>query len=530
MSTTVFANNLRPQTLLWFGRLRQRFVLPAFGAEAALTGGLIHHHRSRNRHIQARHRAQHGDPQQKVAGAASQIVQTGTLAAQHEGKVAGKVEVRVDLRPTLIQADDPDVLPLHCLQRAHQIGYSGHADVLGCAGSGFCDRPRNRGGPPLRQHDPIDTGTVRRPQQGTQIVRIFYTIQGQKEAFRLRPGLNQILERKRLSLLQESDNAAMALRLRHARQLIAALLRNADAGSPAGLLQRPEACTAACKHRDMIDISPPRTHRLQHRVRTIQHFHRAQCIGGDAPGETSGNSAKKGVRVPKSCRWRVFRGKRHVLQTVKAILSLTNALAHQEIAARENDAIACGLKRQDPELLDRLIDTYQHRLMRYLIFLTGKREMAEDLFQETWMRVLLRGAQYNGKARFDTWMFTIARNLFIDLSRKRVPASLDELHDTGEDERPFEIAMEGPSPLEQFCSRESAAEVTEVLMNLHPVYREVLSLRFHEELSLEEISAVTRAPLSTVKSRLYRGLASLKPQIEQLRQERNDTTAAGHQG
>ena len=86
---------------------------------------------------------------------------------------------------------------------------------------------------------------------------------------------------------------------------------------------------------------------------------------------------------------------------------------------RENAAIARGLKRKDPELLDQLIELYQHRLLRYLLFLTGKREVAEDLFQETWMRVLLRGAQYNGKARFDTWLFTIARNLVIDLSRKR---------------------------------------------------------------------------------------------------------------
>src|SRR5271156_6150203 len=121
---------------------------------------------------------------------------------------------------------------------------------------------------------------------------------------------------------------------------------------------------------------------------------------------------------------------------------------------RENAAIARGLKRQDPELLDQLIETYQHRLMRYLLFLTGKRETAEDLFQETWMRVLLRGSQYNGKARFDTWLFTIARNLVIDLSRKRTMASLDEMSEASEDGRAFEIATDGPSPLDQFQIRE----------------------------------------------------------------------------
>ena len=192
---------------------------------------------------------------------------------------------------------------------------------------------------------------------------------------------------------------------------------------------------------------------------------------------------------------------------------------------RENAAIARGLKRQDPELLDQLIETYQHRLMRYLMFLTGKREVAEDLFQEVWIRVLRRGAQYNGKARFDTWIFTIARNLVIDLSRKRTMASLDEMRDGGEDERPFEIVQDGPSPLEQFQYRENAAELATVLLTLEPSYREVLTLRFHEEMSLEEIATVTRAPLSTVKSRLYRGLASLKPQLLSLRAERHAAEA-----
>lgn len=213
---------------------------------------------------------------------------------------------------------------------------------------------------------------------------------------------------------------------------------------------------------------------------------------------------------------RVFPGGKHVSETMHAgSISLSAALADE--VQSENAAIALGLKKQNPELLDHLIELYQHRLMRYLLFLTGKREVAEDLFQETWMRVLLRGAQYNGKARFDTWLFTIARNLVIDLSRKRTMASLDEMSERGEDERPFEIAMDGPSPLEQFQSREDCAEVGEVLLKLEPTYREVLVLRFYEELSLEEIATVTKAPLSTVKSRLYRGLAALKPQMEQLR-------------
>src|ERR1700735_117571 len=125
----------------------------------------------------------------------------------------------------------------------------------------------------------------------------------------------------------------------------------------------------------------------------------------------------------------------------KSIL-LTSAVAAQ--TQSDNAAIAHGLKKQNPELLDHLIELYQHRLLRYLLFLTGKREVAEDLFQETWIRVLMRGAQYNGKARFDTWLFAIARNLVIDLSRKRTMASLDEMSDAGGDDRPHEIAVSEP--------------------------------------------------------------------------------------
>ena len=105
------------------------------------------------------------------------------------------------------------------------------------------------------------------------------------------------------------------------------------------------------------------------------------------------------------------------------------------------------------------------------------------------------------------------------------------MSEAGEDERPFEMAIDGPSPLEQFQAREDRAEVAEVLLKLEPNYREVLVLRFHEEMSLEEIAGVTRAPLSTVKSRLYRGLAALKPEMEQLapracRRRRRDSMRA----
>ncbi|MFZ0662931.1 MAG: RNA polymerase sigma factor [Acidobacteriaceae bacterium] len=194
-------------------------------------------------------------------------------------------------------------------------------------------------------------------------------------------------------------------------------------------------------------------------------------------------------------------------------LRLTNRAMTDQVRA-EYLAVAQGLKRHDAGLVDRLIVEYQHRLMRYLLFLTGNREMAEDLFQETWMKVLTRGSQYSGAARFDTWLFTVARNLLIDLRRKRTMASLEDLCVGEGEDYSFEIPSGEPNPFDHYRSREAARRIGAALLLLDPLHREVLALRFHEELSLEEIAAVTRTPLSTVKSRLYRGMAALKPHLE----------------
>ena len=203
------------------------------------------------------------------------------------------------------------------------------------------------------------------------------------------------------------------------------------------------------------------------------------------------------------------------------------ALAETEdLVRQENLALAQGLKRQEAGLLDELIVRYQHRLLRYLMYLTGQRELAEDLFQEVWMRVLVRGQQYNGNARFETWLFTIARNLVIDQRRKRTLSSLDELVEgAGEDDRAmsWELADDCPTPFDQFSRLEDREVIAAALLELDTLHREVLVLRFQEELSLEEIAKVTQAHLSTVKSRLYRGLAMIKPRLELARGMRQET-------
>jgi RNA polymerase sigma-70 factor (ECF subfamily) len=185
--------------------------------------------------------------------------------------------------------------------------------------------------------------------------------------------------------------------------------------------------------------------------------------------------------------------------------------------ADENARIAAGLRRHDPDLVDRLIEKYQHRLLRYLLHLTGRRELAEDLFQETWIRVLERGRQYDGRHEFCTWLFTIARNLAIDQMRRKWPASLDGLTDE-DDAMPFEIPDTGsPSALEVSIQHEQNRQISAAMEHLAAEYREALVLRFQEGMSLDEIAEVTGAPVATVKSRIYRGLNGLEPWLKGVR-------------
>jgi RNA polymerase sigma-70 factor (ECF subfamily) len=182
----------------------------------------------------------------------------------------------------------------------------------------------------------------------------------------------------------------------------------------------------------------------------------------------------------------------------------------------ENAEIAAGLRRRDPELLDGLIEQYQHRLLRYLIALTGERALAEVAAQDTWLRVVERGHRYDGRSPFVAWLLTVARNQALDTLRRRRSVSLAALTPGGDAGEPA-IPDAGPTPYDLLASRQQQERLAVFVSCLPPLYREVLVLRYHEELSLDQISRLTAAPVSTVKTRLARALRALSPRVEGMR-------------
>ncbi len=179
----------------------------------------------------------------------------------------------------------------------------------------------------------------------------------------------------------------------------------------------------------------------------------------------------------------------------------------------ENSRISRGLQSRDPDVLDSLIEQYQQRLSRYLVFFTRDRQLAEDLFQETWIRVLERGWQFDPRYKFESWLLRVARNLAIDAMRRKTPILFTQ--HAAEEDMPFDPpAAEGtPSAFDFLAAAESRQRLGQVMDGIPPYYREVLTLRFHEGMSLEEIASFASIPLSTVKSRLRRGLHLLSTRL-----------------
>ena len=180
------------------------------------------------------------------------------------------------------------------------------------------------------------------------------------------------------------------------------------------------------------------------------------------------------------------------------------------------DADVARLRRGDINALSELIARYQNRLYRYLLRIVRQPAEAEDLFQQTWLRVVEKIGAFDASRNFDAWLFTMARNLAIDHLRRIRPGSLDEpLADNPHGETVADrIPGKDQSPLDHALESERRTAISDAMAELPLTHREVLTLRFEEEMKLEDIAQVTAVPLSTVKSRLRRSLEQLRHTLD----------------
>ena len=175
------------------------------------------------------------------------------------------------------------------------------------------------------------------------------------------------------------------------------------------------------------------------------------------------------------------------------------------------------LRRGDLDALSALLTRYQNRLYRYLLRLVRDPAEAEDLFQQTWVRVAEKIRQFDAKRNFEAWLFTVARNIAFDHLRRIRPESLDEPIEGAPGESAATRLPSHERPvLDGIVERERTTRLAQALELLSVTHREVLTLRFEEEMKLEEISEVIDIPLSTVKTRLRRALDRLRQTLEEI--------------
>ncbi|MDM7915299.1 MAG: sigma-70 family RNA polymerase sigma factor [Candidatus Eisenbacteria bacterium] len=160
-----------------------------------------------------------------------------------------------------------------------------------------------------------------------------------------------------------------------------------------------------------------------------------------------------------------------------------------------------------------LVQRYQNRIINLVSRFIGDRDRAQEIAQETFLRVFIHRERYRPSGKFSTWLYTIAMNLAKNEIRRRVRArgvvSLDKLLEATGDSGAF-VADPGPGPERLYRRRDVEAKVAAAVANLPKKFREVIVLRDIQQLSYEEIAEVLKIPGGTVRSRINRARMALK--------------------
>lgn len=160
----------------------------------------------------------------------------------------------------------------------------------------------------------------------------------------------------------------------------------------------------------------------------------------------------------------------------------------------------------DSDAVRPLIERYQKPLAALLGRALGSSPDVDDVFQETWIRVVRSAARYDPEQRFSSWLFAIAWNLVKDRWSRRPP--VDDVNLTS-------LPAAGRSPEEDALREDRARRVRAMVAQLPERLAEAVLLRFFEELSEKEMADRLGVPVGTVKSRLHHGLRKLREQNEE---------------
>ena len=184
--------------------------------------------------------------------------------------------------------------------------------------------------------------------------------------------------------------------------------------------------------------------------------------------------------------------------------------------SNEDADVIRGALAGDQRACRDLVQRYQRQVFSVILRVIRRREDAEDLTQETFVRMFRALDRYDPERPFTAWLFTIATRLAIDhLRRRRVPTvSLTVSEPGSTEERTLDVEDSGPGPEQITSNIEEERRAQSLIDTLPEHYRIVVLLRHQQDLSYEEIAEALNLPLGTVKARIHRARALLRDRIE----------------
>ena len=181
----------------------------------------------------------------------------------------------------------------------------------------------------------------------------------------------------------------------------------------------------------------------------------------------------------------------------------------EELIARFQDG--------DEQAYVELVNRYRNRLMTFVYRFVNDMEKAEDIVQDTLMKLYTHRHYYRNIAKFSTWIYTIAGNFAKTELRRKKRHKVTNLSQMGFDDREYQLPSVEPETGETAQGHFAEKKIQMAIQELPLHFRTVVILRDIQELSYEEISKIVDVPLGTVKSRINRARLQLQQSLKEFR-------------
>lgn len=179
-----------------------------------------------------------------------------------------------------------------------------------------------------------------------------------------------------------------------------------------------------------------------------------------------------------------------------------------------DEKLIARFQQGDVQAFDVLVRRYKDQLLNYVFRFVGNRVDAEDIVQETFLRVYKNKHYYKEIAKFSTWVYTIAGNLAKTELRRRKRRRIFSVSNFVNEERDYDIPDIDNNPEQEVDGAITDNIIQRAIDKLPPKFKEVILLRDVQGFAYEEISQILSIPLGTVKSRVNRGRLKLQEDLK----------------